>query len=426
MNILVIGSGGREHALIWKIKQSPLAQKVYCAPGNGGIARDAECVNIKVENIPALLKFAQDQKIDLTVVGPEIPLVMGIVNEFEKAGLKIFGPTQAAARLEGSKIFSKEFMRRYAIPTAEFQVFSDARSARHVLKVTPQSDFPIVVKADGLAAGKGVVICQNLAEVEMALSDMLEKKTFGEAGARVVVEDGLQGEELSVLALCDGQDFLILEPAQDHKRIFDNDQGPNTGGMGAYSPVPTVNSQLLEEVGNKVFAPALRGMAKEGCPFKGILYAGLMLTTDGLKVLEFNVRFGDPETQAVLPRLQSDLVTLLLAACDGKLAGQHVVWDKRTAVCVVMSSGGYPGAYESGREIQGLNNLNHAGEGMVFHAGTKLVNDKLVTAGGRVLGVTALGTDTQAAITKAYALVNRISFENCHFRKDIGFRAVRK
>lgn len=425
MNILVIGSGGREHALVWKLKTSPLVKEIFCAPGNAGIAKQAKCVSIDPNDIPGLLKFALENKIDLTVVGPEGPLVAGIVDEFQKYGLKIFGPTKTAAQLEASKIFAKEFMRRHKIPTADFQVFDNAEKAVRYLKSLREADYPRVIKADGLCAGKGVVICSSLEEANRAVGEMLDQKIFKDAGSRVVIEECLKGIEVSILAISDGQDFVLLDSAQDHKRIFDDDLGPNTGGMGAYSPTPFISKELYKEISVRVIAPVIWGMNKEGAPFQGILYAGLMLTANGPAVLEFNVRFGDPETQAILPRLQNDLAAVMLAGCQGDLSTIRLKWDPRFCVCVVVSSGGYPGAYQTGKEIRGLEpNLNEQ-DTVVFHAGTKFLNGKVLTDGGRVLGVTALGNTMEEAIKKVYAAVERVQFEKRFFRRDIGAKALR-
>ena len=425
MKILVIGSGGREHALVWKIKQSPMVKEIFCTPGNVGITQLASCVDIASDDIPALLKFAKDKKIDLTVVGPEVPLVLGIVDEFERKNLKIFGPSKGAAQLEGSKAYAKEFMKKYHIPTADFQVFTTMRKAGHFLKVLREADFPLVVKVDGLAAGKGVMICHTMEEARVTISQILEEKTFKEAGKKVVVEECLRGQELSVLAVCDGHDFVMMEASQDHKRIFDDDLGPNTGGMGAYCPVPWMTKDLYQTIGFHVIEPVLEGMGREGNPFQGILYAGLMLTDEGPKVLEFNVRFGDPETQAILPRLKTDLVEVMLASCEERLHQVKLEWDRRSCVCVVMSSGGYPGAYDSGKEIKGLDAIKDPAT-FVFHAGTKAENGKVVTAGGRVLGVTSLGNTLDEAIKRAYENVEKIKFEKRFFRRDIGVKALRK
>lgn len=423
MKVLLIGSGGREHALAWKLKQSPMLEKLYCAPGNPGIAAIAECVDIKSHDIDGLLKFAKEKSIDLTVVGPEVPLVLGIVDEFENAGLKIFGPSKAAAQLEGSKVFSKEFMLRRNIPTATFMNFDRIEDARAFLK---HAQFPLVVKADGLAAGKGVMICNTLAEGLGAIDQIMKDKVFAEAGTKVVIEDYLVGEEVSILAVCDGENYLILESAQDHKRIFDDDLGPNTGGMGAYSPAPIVTETLLRKIEARVMEPTVRGMAREGVPFKGILYAGLMITSQGPYVLEYNVRFGDPETQSVLPRLQSDVLDIMFASCQGRLNEIQLKWDKRHCVCVVMSSGGYPGKYENGFEIKGLVTAEEEADTVVFHAGTKSEGDKIVTAGGRVLGIVSLGSNIKEAIKNVYTAVEKIKFDHMFFRRDIAAKALKK
>ena len=423
LKVLLIGSGGREHALAWKLTQSPRLEKLYCAPGNVGISEIAQCVDIKVEDIDGLLQFAKKERIDLTVVGPEIPLVAGIVDHFENAGLIIFGPSKAAAQLEGSKVFSKEFMLRCNIPTATFMPFDRIEDARAFLN---HAQFPLVIKADGLAAGKGVVLCNALSDGLEALDHMMKDKIFAEAGAKVVVEDYLIGEEVSILAFCDGENYLILESAQDHKRIFDDDLGPNTGGMGAYSPAPIVTETLLRKIEARVIEPTVRGMAREGMPFKGILYAGLMITSQGPQVLEYNVRFGDPETQAVLPRLESDLLEIMLASCEGRLNEIQLKWTPKSCVCVVMSSGGYPGKYESGYEIKGLDVAAEEKDTYVFHAGTKKDGNYVVTAGGRVLGVVSLGDHVKDAIKSVYTAVEKIKFDHMFFRRDIAAKALKK
>ena len=415
MNILVIGSGGREHALCWKIKQSAKVKRLYCAPGNGGIAQMAECVAIGVEDIDGLLTFALQKKIDLTVVGPEVSLVGGVVDAFAQKGLKIFGPSQAAAQLEGSKVFAKEFMQRRHIPTAGYKVFNAPALALTFLQ---QARFPLVVKADGIAAGKGVYICADLKEGKAAIDEIMVQKIFKKAGDRVIIEECLQGPEASVLAICDGKHFLVLPTAQDHKRIFDDDRGPNTGGMGAFSPNSLVTAEVLDKIITGIIEPAMRGMYQEGNPFKGVLYAGLMLTAEGPKTLEFNVRFGDPETQCILPRLQSDIVDIFLAACDGVLHERKVQWDERACVCVVVASGGYPGQYQSGCAISGLDEIKDE-DTVVFHAGTKNDGGRLVTSGGRVLGVTGLGRNLEVAGCKAYNAVGKIHFDRMFFRRDI-------
>jgi phosphoribosylamine--glycine ligase len=421
MKILVIGSGGREHALVWKIKQSPRATKVYCAPGNGGISRDAECVDIDATNIPELIKFAKENDIGLTVVGPEAPLVAGIVDEFEAAGLKIFGPSKAAAQLEGSKVFAKEFMYDNNIPTAPFITFDDIDEAKEFLE---QADLPLVVKADGLAAGKGVIICHTKEEAEKAVEEIMGEKVFQEAGNSIVIEECLTGEEVSILAVSDGMNAVILESSQDHKRIFDDDLGPNTGGMGAYSPAPMVNANLLKEIEATIIEPTIRGMRTAGTPFRGVLYAGLMITPDGPGVLEYNVRLGDPEAQAVLMRLKTDIVELMLAACEGNIGKIKLEWDNRASVCVVISAAGYPNKYQKGMEINGLDKADALPDTKIFHAGTKFDGKKTVTSGGRVLGVTSLGKGIEQAINNAYKAVDLVKFDHCFFRRDIGAKAL--
>ena len=422
MKILVIGSGGREHALVWKIKQNSLVEEIYCAPGNGGISEIAQCVDIPADDLEALLEFARENKIDLTVVGPEVSLVAGIVDVFEQAGLKVFGPSRRAAQLEGSKIFAKEFMYECNIPTANFQKFDNMKEAKDFLQ---QAAFPLVIKADGLAAGKGVVICQDFIDAEKAIDEMMGQKIFKDAGLQVIVEECLEGEEVSILAVSDGENFLLLDSSQDHKRIFDDDVGPNTGGMGAYSPAPVLTEKLRKTVETRIIEPAIRGMQRNGMPFKGILYAGLMITSEGPMVLEFNVRFGDPEVQAVLLRLQGDIVDLMLASCEGWLDKVELKWDKRSCVCVVISSGGYPGEYETGKEITGLKEAEKLEGTVVFHAGTTKEKDKIITSGGRVLGVTSLGNGIDGAIEHVYKAVDMIDFERCVFRRDIGAKAFK-
>ncbi len=421
MNVLVIGSGGREHALCWKLKQSPKVERLYCAPGNAGISQIAQCVPVGVEDVNGLLAFALENNISLTIVGPEASLVLGIVDAFKKKGLKIFGPTQAAAQLEGSKAFCKDFMQRRGIPTAPYKVFDDPQTALEHLQ---NASMPIVVKADGVAAGKGVYVCQNLKEAQTAVDDMMVKKLFGQAGKRIVIEDCLQGQEASVLAICDGKHFLVLPTAQDHKRIFDDDLGPNTGGMGTFSPNPLVTAPVLDAIINRIIEPAVRGMYQEGMPFTGVLYAGIMLTKDGPMTLEYNVRFGDPETQCILPRLNSDLSDILMASCSGTLDQLSVKWDERACVCVVIASGGYPGAYQSGYPITGLEKANDD-DTTVFHAGTKNDGGRIVTSGGRVLGVTALGLNLTKARERAYAAVDKIHFDHIFFRRDIGIKTLK-
>ncbi len=427
MNILVVGSGGREHALVWKIAQSVRIDKIFCAPGNAGIAELAECVNIRQDDTLNLLQFAKNNKIDLTVVGPELPLVNGIVDEFQNHKLKIFGPSKNASQLEGSKIFAKEFMQRHNIPTAEFRVFFDSQSARNYLN---GANLPLVIKADGLAAGKGVVVADSIKEAKEAVELIMEKRSFGRSGDKIIIEDCLKGEEVSVLAVCDGKDFIMLASSQDHKRIFDEDSGPNTGGMGAYSPAPVVTPELTQRIQKEILEPVINGMRQENNPFKGILYAGLMISDAGPQVLEFNVRFGDPETQVILPRLENDLVDLMLAAVDGKLGSMKLNWKENTCVCVVISSSGYPGRYEAGKKILGLEEAQKEQGVVVFHAATKSQlserKQQIFTSGGRVLNVVGISEGIGGAIQKAYRAVEKIEFEGKHYRKDIGFRALRR
>ena len=422
MKVLVIGSGGREHALVWKIARSPMVSEIFCAPGNAGIEEQAKLVNIKADNINGLLEFARGEKIDLTVVGPEVPLTLGIVDLFEEGGHKIFGPSKKAAELEASKAFTKDILKRYNIPTANYELFTSSQDARKYVK---KQTFPVVIKADGLAAGKGVIICDSLENSYKAIDDILEKKVFGNAGRKVIIEEFLEGEEVSVLAFSDGNDILPLVPAQDHKAIYDGDRGPNTGGMGAYSPVSIVTDALAEEILENILKPTVKAMAQEGRTYKGILYAGLMITREGIKILEFNVRFGDPETQPILMRMESDIVPFFLASIQGTLNAQKIKWRKAASVCVVMASEGYPGNYPKGEQIMGVDDLRNDSNVVVFHAGTKKVDNKLVTNGGRVLGVTALGTTISEAIKNSYRAVSQISWENLYYRRDIGKKAAR-
>lgn len=419
MKVLVIGSGGREHALVWKISQSPKVDKIFCAPGNAGIAQDAECVAIKADDLDGLLAFALQQNIDLTVVGPEVPLTMGIVDKFNEKGLKIFGPSGKAAEIEGSKTFAKDLMAKYGIPTAKYGAFTDAAEAKAFLATV---GLPCVVKADGLAAGKGVLICETEAEAIAAIDDILVDNKFGNAGSRVVVEEFLTGQEVSMLAFTDGKTVVPMVSSQDHKRIWDGDKGLNTGGMGAYSPAPVYTDDVHAIVVPQVLEATVAAMQSEGRPFAGILYAGLMLTADGPKVLEFNARFGDPETQAVLPRLKSDLVDIFMAIIDGRLDEMNIEWHKEAAVCVVLASGGYPESSDKGRVITGLAEAAATGA-IVFHAGTKLTDGNMVTNGGRVLGISALGSDIAEAIANAYKGVAEVKFENMQYRTDIGKKA---
>jgi len=427
MRILVIGSGGREHALCWKISQSVKCSKIYCAPGNGGIRHIAEVVDIEADNIDALLKFAKENRIDFTVVGPEVPLVKGIVDKFQKEGLKVFGPTAKLAAIEGSKIFAKSLMKKAGVPTAAFEVFDNIDSA---LKYAAAKKLPLVVKADGLCAGKGVVICKAQDELRSALKSMLVDKAFGTAGEKVIIEDCLVGEEASIIVISDGKNVMPLASSQDHKRIFDGDMGPNTGGMGAYSPAPVITNELFKKIIDTIIYPVINTLAKDGMPYKGVLYAGIMVTKDGPFVLEFNARFGDPETQAIMPRLKSDLVEIMERAVDGRLDGFFIDWDPRPCVSVVLASGGYPNKYDKGMEIKGLDEAAVMKDVMIFHAGTRkgrraADSDKLlITAGGRVLNVTALGDDLQKAIDNCYNAVRAIHFDKMHYRRDIGAKAM--
>jgi phosphoribosylamine--glycine ligase len=423
MKILVIGSGGREHALVWKVAQSSRVTKLFCAPGNAGIADLAECVSIAATDIPSLAAFAAGEKIDLTVVGPEAPLSAGIVDIFQTCGLRIFGPNQRAAQLEGSKVFTKQMLIKYNIPTAPAAIFNDADAARAYLR---KVGAPIVVKADGLAAGKGVIVASSVEDADRAVAEIMEQKIFGAAGAQVVIEECLRGEELSVMALVDGRSYRTLASAQDHKRAFDGDRGPNTGGMGAYSPTPILNQKLDAQVAD-IFHRTLAGLQAEGIDYRGVLYAGLMITERGPQVLEFNCRFGDPETQVVLPRLESDLVDALAATIDGFLDCLKLAWKTDAAVCVVIAAGGYPGPYERGQPIAGLKEAATSDKVCVFHAGTRRNDDgRTVTDGGRVLGVTGLGNTIENAAARAYEAVEQIHFDGAHFRRDIAARATRK
>ncbi|MBI1920647.1 MAG: phosphoribosylamine--glycine ligase [Geobacter sp.] len=423
MKVLVIGSGGREHALVWKIAQSPLVTRVFCAPGNPGIGTIAECVDIKVDDLQGLLSFAKREEIDLTVVGPELPLSLGVVDLFEEYGLKIFGARRNAALIEASKAFSKEIMKKYNVPTAAYDVFTEVEPA---LAFIERHGAPIVVKADGLAAGKGVIVAQTAQEAQEAVRDMLSGNTFGTAGARVVIEEFLKGEEASFLAFTDGKNIIPLASAQDHKAVFDGDQGPNTGGMGAYSPAPVVTPAIHEKAMEEVMRRTIDGMAAEGRPYRGVLYAGLMIDGGEVKTLEFNARFGDPECQPLLMRMKSDIVPVLLAVAQGDLAGVEIEWHDKAAVCVVMAAAGYPGEYRKGDVINGLDEAGRIDDLYVFHAGTALKEEKFVTNGGRVLGVTALGDTVESAIEKAYEGVAAVRWEGVHYRTDIGAKAVGK
>jgi len=420
MKILVVGGGGREHTLVWKIAQSPLVAKIYCAPGNAGISQLAECVPINEIDIDELLRFADRKQIDLAVVGPEAPLAIGIVDTFQSQGLPIFGPSKKAAEIESSKIFAKYLMEKYHIPTAAYNIFDHYAAAKKYLE---SASIPIVVKADGLAAGKGAMVCFTHEEAEEALQKMMVQAIFGEAGKKVVIEEYLRGQEASVLAFTDGVNVLPLAPAQDHKPIFDGDKGPNTGGMGAYAPAVLIDEAMLKQIQQKILEPAIKGMALEDRPYRGVLYAGLMMTRQGPKVIEFNCRFGDPETQAILPLMTNDLVPILQACSTGKIDKMKIESQNKLAVCVVMAAGGYPGKYEQGRDIIGLERKFGA-DVIIFHAGTKFANAKVVTNGGRVLGVTALGNDIREAIKRAYSAVGKITFDGAYYRKDIGYKAL--
>ncbi|VEA61552.1 Phosphoribosylamine--glycine ligase [Serratia plymuthica] len=423
MNILIIGNGGREHALAWKAAQSPLADKVYVAPGNAGTALEPSLTNVAISatDIPALVAFAQSHDIGLTIVGPEAPLVIGVVDAFQAAGLKIFGPSQAAAQLEGSKAFTKDFLARHNIPSAEYQNFTDVEPA---LAYVRSKGAPIVIKADGLAAGKGVIVAMTLQEAEDAVQDMLAGNAFGDAGHRIVVEEFLEGEEASFIVMVDGENVVPMATSQDHKRVGDGDTGPNTGGMGAYSPAPVVTDEIHQRAMDQVIWPTVRGMAAEGNTYVGFLYAGLMISADGQpKVIEFNCRFGDPETQPIMLRLRSDLVELCLAGAEGKLNEKTSEWDDRPALGVVLAAGGYPGDYSNGDVIQGLPQQESV-DGKVFHAGTRMQGDDVVTNGGRVLCVTALGTTVAEAQQRAYQLAKGIQWQGSFCRSDIGYRAI--
>ncbi len=419
MNILVVGGGGREHTIVWKIAQSPKADKIYCAPGNGGISELAECVPIKATDIDGIVAFAKEKQIDLVMVAPDDPLVMGMVDALEKEGIRAFGPRANAAIIEGSKVFSKDLMKKYNIPTAGYEVFDNPKDALEYIK---KGTFPAVIKAEGLALGKGVIIAQNLAEAEAGIHDIMEDKVFGESGSRVVIEEFLQGPEVSVLAFCDGKTVKPMVSAQDHKRAYDNDEGLNTGGMGTFSPSRLYDEAKAKECMENIFLPTVEAMAKEGRPFKGVLYFGLMMTEKGVKVIEYNARFGDPETQVVLPRLKTDLVEIMEAVIDERLGEIEIEWADNASVCVVLASGGYPVKYQSGYEITGLSEISKYDDLTVFHAGTKLENGNYLTAGGRVLGITAVASDLDSAIKRAYEGVDMVTFKDCHYRKDIGIK----
>lgn len=423
MRILLIGSGGREHALAWKLSQSPQVDKIYCVPGNAGTAEVAENLPVGSEEIGVLCSIAQQAQVDLTVVGPELPLVAGVVDLFEEKNLKIFGPRKRAAVLEGSKVFAKEFMRRHGIPTADFRVFGEPEAARNFIE---KKGAPLVVKADGLAGGKGVFVCTTVAQGLEAVESLMEKKLLGSAGEQIIVEDFLPGEEASFLAFCDGQSVLPLPSCQDHKPLLDGDRGPNTGGMGAYSPAPVVTPELSRTVIDTILVPTVRAMEKEGNPYRGVLYAGLMIHEGKPYALEFNVRFGDPEAQPLLCRLETDLVPILEACCSGSLKQVKTVWRSEAAVCVVMASRGYPDRYEKGKVIDGMREASSIPGVTIFHAGTAKKQGALVTNGGRVLGVTGLGPDISSAIATTYRAVEQISWDGVYFRRDIGAKALKR
>lgn len=417
MKVLVVGGGGREHTIVWKLAQSPKITKLYCAPGNGGISGIAECVPIKAMDLDGIVTFSKENKVDMVVVAPDDPLAAGLVDKLTEAGIRAFGPVKAAAIIEGSKAFSKDLMKKYNIPTAGYMVFDNCSEA---LQYLDTSSAPIVVKADGLALGKGVIIAQTIQEAKDAVNGMMKDKVFGNAGSRVVIEEFIQGPEVSILAFTDGNTIVPMVSSQDHKRAFDNDQGPNTGGMGTFSPSPLYDEKLADYCMKEVFMPTVEAMNKEGRKFKGVLYFGLMITKDGPKVLEYNARFGDPETQVVLPRLKTDLLEIFEAIIDEKLSQINIEWDDNSAVCVIAASGGYPGKYATGIEINGIDKAEENNETIVFHAGTSCKDGKYYTAGGRVLGVTAVESTMDKAIQKAYAGIAKIQFEGMHYRKDIG------
>ena len=423
MKVLVIGSGGREHCLVWKIAQSDRVKEIFCVPGNGGTEESATNIHIAPDDIKALSDFAREKRIDLTVVGPEFALVKGIVDEFQRRDLRVFGPQQELALLEGSKVFAKKTMAKFSLATADFRIFTDEVQAANYIR---EKSTPIVVKADGLAQGKGVFVCSSVEEAQEALRSTMVEKKFGDSGKSVVIEDCLTGEEVSVLVFSDGKNMVPLASSQDHKRIYEGDTGPNTGGMGAYSPAPCVTPELEQKIDSEILQPLIDGLNKEGKKYIGMLYLGLMITESGPKVLEFNVRFGDPETQAILPRLKNDLVGVMLATIEGNLDKVSLVWDQRPCICVVVASGGYPGSYEKGKEIFGLNEAAKLRDTVVFHAGTKKENEKYFTSGGRVLNVVSLGDNLEKAKAQAYRAIEKINFEKMYFRRDIGWRALKR
>lgn len=423
MKVLVIGGGGREHALVWKLSLSRHVDKIYCSPGNAGISEIAECIDIGAGDFNALTDFVKYEWIDLTIVGPEEPLSRGIVDAFEREGMRILGPCREAAQLESSKVFAKDFMKRYGIPTAGYNVFT---SYVHAEEYVRMMGTPIVIKADGLAAGKGVFVADSMEEAIEALRLIMKERAFGEAGERVVVEECLDGEEASFMAFCDGNTVIPMVSSQDHKRVFDGDMGPNTGGMGAYSPAPVITGDMEELIMERVMLPVMKGLVAEGIKYKGILYAGLMIKENSPYVLEFNCRLGDPETQPVLSRLDTDLIDIAFGITDAKLSEVEIKWKTESSVCVVIASNGYPGKYEKGRVITGLNGVKGQKNVFVFHAGTSFDNSNIVTSGGRVLGVTALGNDIGEARDNAYKAIEEINFDGMHYRKDIAYRAIKR
>jgi phosphoribosylamine--glycine ligase len=431
MKVLVIGSGGREHTIVWKLAQSKRVSKIYCIPGNGGISQIAECVSLDPLNFTDVAEFAKKESVDLTVVGPETPLVEGIVDFFQGKGLRIFGPNKKAAQMEGSKVFAKNFMKKYNIPTADFEVFEDSKDASDYvekLSRSPQQSgkFSCVVKADGLAAGKGAIVCETKEEALDAIHSIMEDRIFGDAGNKVIIEEKLEGEEASLIGFCDGKTVVPTIPSQDHKPVFDEDKGPNTGGMGAYAPAPVVTEKVYRWAEERIFDNFLKGLKEEGIEFKGAIYAGIIVTSEGPKVLEFNVRFGDPENQAVLPLLKTDLVDVIEGTIDGKLGEVPVEWEKKSCVCVVVASGGYPGTYEKGKEILGLDKVGKKNGVYVFHAGTQKDGRRFLTSGGRVLGVTGWKDTLKETIDLTYEAVKEISFEGMHYRRDIGAKGLKK
>lgn len=426
MRVLIVGSGGREHALAWKVAQSPKVEKIYCAPGNAGIASLGECVNISAADIPGIVAFAREQVIDLAIIGPDNPLFDGMADELRAAGIPTFGPSKAAAAIEGSKVFSKQLMRKYGIPTADFRIFDTPEEASAYIEERSggSEELRIVVKADGLALGKGAYVCDTKTEALEAVDDMMVKKIFGEAGDRILIEERIEGQEASLIVITDGDSIAPLTPAQDYKRAYDGDKGPNTGGMGCYSPVPVVPPEMYEYCVETIIKPVIAAMKAEGRTYTGVLYTGIMLTKDGPQVIEFNARFGDPETQVILPLLETDLINLIEASIEGRLDSFDTKCYNKCAVCVVLASGGYPGKYETGKPITGLDDAAAIDGVTIFHAGTKLMDGQVVTSGGRVLGVTGVGESFREARDRAYAGASKIKFENMQYRTDIGARVV--